>query len=446
VSCATTGEPPTITDRQGLAEVHVNGAQLLATGITRVTLAAAGQTQDLTFNPATGTFDGSLILSSGPQTLVARAFSGDTLVGQSQPTSVDVQSGAVTRVMLRILDLTTNTPVYGPIVDSLSFPTTTQATAQVTFAISVVAPTGDPVTYSWTSDCADATFSAPGAATTSWSKPTEGTCAITVTATSNGFTVAQSFGIVVFSLGSSSGGVSVNSVFVSAPAMALSFPDVNCSSFPGSNASCTTTIASPSTTGYGVGVSNWGSFSTAGTLELSDNCGGRFGTSFRQVGFVSGNWLPPVGSGLCIFTARAVNGDGVASTLSAAILVHAGSAPAPTQPPSIFGHFFYNSTAFSLGDASSPTNAGQIPVGASVFVDGFVDFRDGLPGTLAITDDCAGAQPDPLVQNSFPKFFESAPWSVPDLPGRTCTVTIQVTNLQGVTGNTVAGQYVITSP
>jgi hypothetical protein len=386
---------------------------------------------------------GSLILSSGAQTLVARAFSGDTLVGQSQPTSVDVQSGAVTRVMLRILDLTTNTPVYGPIVDSLSFPTTTQATAQVTFAISVIAPAGDPVTYSWTSDCADATFSAPDAATTSWSKPTEGTCAITVTATSNGFTVAQSFGIVVFSLGSSSGGVSVNSVFVSAPAMGVSFSDVNCSVSPGSNASCPTTIVSPSTTGYSVGVFNWGSFSTAGTLELSDNCGGRFGTSFRQVGFVSGNWLPPVGSGLCIFTARAVNGDGVASTLSAAILVHAGSAPAPTQPPSISGGFIYNNTFFFLGDASSPTNIGQIPVGASVFVGGSVDYRNGLPGTLAIMDDCAGAQPDP---GSVSFQGGTAPWQVPDLPGRTCTVTVQATNLQGVTGNAVAVQYVITSP
>lgn len=97
VGCATTGEPPTTTDRQGIAEVHVDAAQLFAAGITRVTLAAAGQPEELTFNPATGTFDGSLILPSGAQTLVASAFSGDTLVGQSQPTSVDVQSGAVTR-------------------------------------------------------------------------------------------------------------------------------------------------------------------------------------------------------------------------------------------------------------------------------------------------------------------------------------------------------------
>jgi len=185
----------------------------------------------------------------------------------------------------------------------------------------------------------------------------------------------------------------------------------------------------------------------AGTLELSDNCGGRFGTSFRQGGVVLGNWLPPVGSGLCILTERAVNGDGVASTLSAAILVHAGSAPAPTQPPSIaFAGLFTNQTSFSFSDASSPTNIGQIPVGASLIVvgpaQGAVDWRDGLPGTLAITDDCAGAQPDPGSVSS----FQSAPWNVPDLPGRTCTVTLQATNLQGVTGSAVALQYVIASP
>src|SRR5262249_37447330 len=156
------------------------------------TLAAAGQSQDLVQNFTTGTFDGTLILPAGTQSLVASAFSGDTLVGQSQPVSVDVQPGVVTRVTVRILDLTTDTPIYGPIVDSLSLPTTTEAGTHVTFAISVVAPLGDPVSYSWTSDCPDSAFSTPDAAATGWSKPTQGACNITVTATSNGFSVAQS--------------------------------------------------------------------------------------------------------------------------------------------------------------------------------------------------------------------------------------------------------------
>lgn len=442
VGCTADNMDKLAAGQQGLAEVHVDAAQLLAASITRVTLAAAGQTQDLTFNPATSTFDGSLILSSGSQTLVASAFSGDTLVGQSQPISVNVQSGVATRVMVRILELTTDTSVYGPIVDSLSFPTSITAGTQATFAISVVAPAGDPVTYSWTSDCVDATFLAPDAATTSWSKPAAGTCDITVAATSNGFTVVQSFGIVVFPPGSTNGGVLVNSVFVSAPRLALSLPDVNCS-LPNSNASCPKAIASPSTSSYSVSVFDWGSFSTAGTIEITDNCGGRFGTAFRQVGFVIGNWLPPVSSGICILTARAVNGGGVASTLSAAILVHAGSAPTPTQPPSFsFGGFMFNNTFFSFSDASSPTNVGQIPPGTSVFVEGSLDWRDGLPGTLVITDDCAGAQPDPGTANP----FQGAPWSVPDLQGRTCTVTMQATNLQGRTGSAVAIQYMIAGP
>jgi hypothetical protein len=156
------------------------------------------QSQDLMLNPATGTFDGTLTLPPGMQILVARAFSNDTLVGQSPPTPVDIQAGTVTVVMIRILDLTPEAPpLYGPIFDALSHPTSAEAGSPVTFMISVVAPAGDPVSYSWTSDCSDSTFSVQ-AATTNWSKATKGTCSIRVVATSNGQSVMQSFVIVVF--------------------------------------------------------------------------------------------------------------------------------------------------------------------------------------------------------------------------------------------------------
>src|ERR1044071_6247680 len=118
------------------------------------------------------------------------------LVGQSQPTAVQVTPGTITRGLLRILHLT-GTPgqIYGPIFDSLSFPPTTDAGTTVTFAISVVAPLGDPVTYAWSSDCMDSMFTAASAATTGWSKAAQGTCTITVTAPSNGLTVGPSFGL-----------------------------------------------------------------------------------------------------------------------------------------------------------------------------------------------------------------------------------------------------------
>ncbi|HEX8111928.1 MAG TPA: hypothetical protein VF516_29550, partial [Kofleriaceae bacterium] len=182
VGCATTNTELG-SEHLGVAELHVDVGPLLATAITRVSVEAAGQTQDLTFDFNTGSFDGVVFLPAGMQSLVARAFGGDMLVGQSHPTPVQVTPGATTRVLLRILDVS-GAPgeVFGPILDSLSFPTTTNAGTTVTFAVSAVAPHGDPVTYAWSADCMDSTFTASTAATTGWSKPAQGVCTITVAA------------------------------------------------------------------------------------------------------------------------------------------------------------------------------------------------------------------------------------------------------------------------
>src|SRR5512140_191741 len=281
--CATAHDDSLTADTQGVTEIRIDAAPLQAFNITHVTVEApaAGMQQDLVSNPATGTFDGTLLLPAGPEDLVARAFSNETEVAESHPTSVFVSAGIVTRVTLRLLDTTADAaPLFGPIVDSLSYPTTTQAGALATLAISAAAPAGDPVAYAWSSDCQDSTFSAAQAATTSWSKPAPGACTIQVTASSNGFVATESFIIVVFPAGSASGGVTVSGTLVTRPTLSFSLPGLGCFPSAGGNASCSAnTLASPSATQFGVTVFSWGG-SSPGTLELSDNCGGRFGAAF----------------------------------------------------------------------------------------------------------------------------------------------------------------------
>jgi hypothetical protein len=312
---------------QGLVELRVDATQSLAASITHVTVAAAGESEDLSLNPTTGTFDGSLSLPPGMQVLVARAFSNETLVGQSMPTPVQVETGVVTRVMMRILDVTPGSPpVYGPLFDSLSFPTTTQIGIPATFAISVIAPAGDPVTYSWTSDCANSTFSAQ-AATTTWSNPAEGSCTIQVVATSNGISITKNFIIVVFPAGAENGVVIVNGTFVTRPLLQLGLRD--CAIFPDeagggrSNASCPSTFASPEAAPYQVNIFSWGG-GAPGTLDVSASCGGSFDPQIHDPNMAIGRWTPPIAGGLCFFTARAVNGDGLAGQLSVALIVRPG--------------------------------------------------------------------------------------------------------------------------
>ncbi|HEX8111707.1 MAG TPA: hypothetical protein VF516_28445 [Kofleriaceae bacterium] len=313
-------------DGQGIAELRVGAASLGITGITRVTVQSADVSQDLVFHEDDSAYEGTVILPAGTVTLVASAFNGDALVGQSRPTPVEITRGAVTRVFLQILDLRqSGPPRFGPIFDSLSFPTTVTAGDVATFTIAVIAPAGDPVTYAWTSDCTDATFTAPDAATTGWSKPTQGICHVRVVATSNGLSVTQNFSIVVFPA-SDSGAVDVTAGFVFAPAVAFQISGAGCLALD-QDASCPTPIASPTVVNYSLSVFSWNSFPGTGTFTVSDNCGGTFFPEFQNRDFVTGQWLPPVTAGICILTARAVNDPGAVTIRGAAIVVHAGTAP-----------------------------------------------------------------------------------------------------------------------
>ncbi len=370
-------------DRQGVVEIRIDASPLSASNITHVTVEVAGQTADLVSNPATGTFDGTLLVPAGPQSFVARAFSGQRLVGQSAPTPSVVQAGVVTRVMIRILDVTSDAPpVFEPIFDALTYPTTVTAGAQASFAISVVAPAGDLVTYDWSSECPDAMFATPNAAATTWSKPSAGSCTIHVVATSNGFSVSQSFVIVVFPAGTSDGGVTVSGVFVAEPLVQLQLPDLGClvasTPFTGGNASCPTTIASPSSATYQLNVISWG-VSTPGTLDLSAGCGGLFGTTVRNADALAGPWVPPVAGGLCIFTVHATNGDGLTATVQAAVLARAGSALPDAQPPDLGASI--GTGGFGCGAGGmAPAQRGTFPPGTAFSGGGFVFWQDGLAG------------------------------------------------------------------
>jgi hypothetical protein len=421
---------------QGLTEISLDARALLDAGITRVTLEASGQSQDLTLNQSTNTYDGALLLPAGSHSLRAQAYAGTQLVGASNPMNVEVQTGQVLRVLMRILDLRGSAPpVYGPILDAVVAPASTQATSPASFVSSIVAPGGDPVTYAWSSSCGDSGFSAPTSATTSWSKPTPGSCTISLVATSNGISIAHSFEIVVFPVGSASGAVDVSASFISSPTIyfSLSFGDQGCYIQPGSNASCPGAVSSPSAVFYSAGIGDWGG-STPGPITLSDSCGGRFGTTDVGPHSRSGSWLPPVGAGVCILTATAVSDDGVVGTASAAILVRAGT-PATSQPPAITGQLYPGPICVLDSNVPSPSNCGAIPAGTQLSVYGNVSWADGLPGSVVLLDNCNGGLVSPTNAN----YFNSL-WNLPSQPGQTCSLTVRATSLQGSTSETTV-QY-----
>jgi hypothetical protein len=457
--CVTTNSDSVAESDQARAEIRVDTAALSAAAITRVSVESDGSTADLSFNPMTGGYDGSLILASGPHSVVASAFAGDQLIGRSQPGPVSVAAGVITRVELRMLDLRPDAaPLFGPIVDTLSFPTTTNAGAAASFAIAAVAPGGDPLTYAWTTDCLDATFSAPAAATTTWSKPAQGTCNIAVTVTSNSLSVHRSFGIVVFPSGAATGAAGVSAELITAPKLVWSFApgttpvsqsNASCSVMAGDNASCQFIVASPQPVAYHATVVDWGG-GVPGTLTVSDDCGGRFGLSSQSFDDRIGFWLPPLAGDLCILTARATSGDGLTSSIAAAVVADAGAPPAVTQPPAQSATLFYSLTPNQQGTiflSNPPPALTMLRAGVSLGLSDFVNWADGLPGTVTVVDSCVGAQPVTVFDFGFgvDTDVSSQVWTAPTTQGVLCTITVQATNLQGV-ASTVSGQYQTTAP
>lgn len=416
-----------------MAELRID-ASLLAANITRVTMTAEQSTAELELNPVTGTFDGALVLTAGTHAIVARAFADDVLVGESRPTSVVIEIGVVTRVQIKILDVSNQTSTYGPIIDSLTFPTTAEVGTAVELTLAAVAPDGSPLSYAWSSDCPDSIFSAPAAPVTTWSNPTEGACRIHAAATASGITVDSVFSIVVFPQGALSGAVDASGEFVAAPVLRFSSRALACNLTNGDNASCTNAIASPTVTDFTVDVVSWGG-SPPGSLTVTQNCGGRFVPEpDRPFDTVTGHWLPAVDRGVCIFTARAENRDGAVAILAPAILVRAGVPPTIT-PPTISAQL-ESSRPCIFTNTNSPVDCGTATAGNFLFLDLSLSWAAGTPGPGSISDDCGG------VMIAMPSFIvsRSTEWRLPLTPGRLCTTTIHSTTIEG--GESVAiAQY-----
>src|SRR5262245_66361975 len=90
VGCITNHTESVATGEQGLAEFRIDGP--LPEGVTRVTVEGGTAPQDLTRNPVTNAFDGTLFLTTGNYSLVPRAFADHPPVGQSQPDRVTIQT------------------------------------------------------------------------------------------------------------------------------------------------------------------------------------------------------------------------------------------------------------------------------------------------------------------------------------------------------------------
>lgn len=227
---------------EGEAQVSVKGLSAHEIQSMVVTAQPANISRPLTYSPDAGTFTGTLVLPTGPQTLTANGYAyvgsdagtpdgGDradagnqtlTLVASGNA-SVEIVANTTTAVNMRIYDQTPPRPQpdLAPLLLSLQVSSVNTTVDQpVTLTVDAIDLDGDPLSYVWTSNCPTSVFTTPNAPTTRWQSPEAGACSIAVAVTARGSTVSDSVSVVVFAGtpdGGTSGGAQVNGEYIPRP-------------------------------------------------------------------------------------------------------------------------------------------------------------------------------------------------------------------------------------
>ena len=376
----------------GTASVKIQVGSVHGEAVTRVVVSSLGGVESDLAPDLSGGFAGSLLLPAGPNELIGRAYIADELVGESAPVPVQVETGLVVGATIRLIDLTGGASVpHRPFVVSISHPLSTVANQSATLSANAVDPDGDALSYSWSSDCADDVFSDATAPVTGWSKPTQGNCNLAVTVSDGGLSAVESFRVVVFSEGASTGAVDVNGVFVGAPDIFLNLDSSGsfCEVYPGAlDGSCHGSIASPESAHVAAFVS-WG-HGQPGVIEISDNCGGQFQLFGQDSSFIDGFWTPPAQEGVCLVTVRASSPEGPVSSLSAAILVRNGQAPPPPSPVQLMVDFNTINGGCHLPFGANEVECPPMPLGEMAFIDAQADWAGQPAGQIDIFETCGG--------------------------------------------------------
>jgi hypothetical protein len=346
------GDPQPGTE--GEAQVSVKGLSVWQIQSMTVTAQPANITRPLTYSQDAGTFNGTLVLPTGPQTLTANGYaylSSDagtpdggfemdagaqtlTLVA-SGTASVEIVANTTTAVNMRIYDQTQPqpNPDLAPLILSLTASSVNATVNQpITLTVDALDLDGDPLTYAWSSNC-PGTFSQPNAPSTTWVTSEPGGCNLTVAVTSRNATATDSVAVVVFNGtpdGGSSGGAQVVGEYIPRPevqSISLSGANLPYASVYRSSPTANFSNVRPNTQ-YTVEIYiNFGTRQGEKTTDLQTTCGGTVtrgydscANNFNNQCYTQFSWTTPAQTSTCVLTGRATN-DGLQDSFTAGVLV-----------------------------------------------------------------------------------------------------------------------------
>jgi hypothetical protein len=339
---------------EGSAQVSVKGLSAHEIQSMTVTAQPANVTRPLTYSSDGGTFNGTLVLPTGTQTLTANgyAYAGSdagtpdggfemdagaqslVLVATGNA-SVEIVANTTTAVNMRIYDQTPPRPQpdLAPLLLSLqSSSINTTVNQPVTLTVDAIDLDGDPLSYVWSSNCPSSVFGSPNASVTTWQSPEPGACTLSVAVSARGNTVSDSVSVVVFNGtpdGGSSGGAQVNGEYIPRPevySMAMFGGDVpyasvsrysSTANFPAVRPGRDYSIAVYISFGTRLGVKATDLQATCGTVVREyDDCANTTSTSCHT----NFRWTAPSSPATCRLTGSASN-DGLADSFTSGIQV-----------------------------------------------------------------------------------------------------------------------------
>ncbi|MFY1826052.1 hypothetical protein ACN47A_09075 [Myxococcus fulvus] len=290
-----------------------------------VTAQPANVSQTLAYSATSDTFEGTLVLPAGAQTLTAEGFveddTGTPVLVASGTVTVTVVANATVGVFLDIRDVTPSAPQpdIAPFIRSAFHGAVTLPTNTTTeMAVSVIDLDGDPITYQWTSDCPASVFTRPNESYTQWYSPVPGRCRLEVRATARGQTVSIGLSVTVYALPPVTGDVDVEGTYTPRPlitAIHVQGQGLSPQRFLREDAVTRFPFVGPNRTFQVEFFVDYGTSHGTRTATLETTCGTVVPDTASCTASpapascsVRYTWTTPTGSPTCLLTARATNG------------------------------------------------------------------------------------------------------------------------------------------
>lgn len=301
---------------------------LQSTVVVEVDAAPAGISAELTLDPETGRFSGSLVLPAGLQTLTVRALSDVNndgsleivAVGSGQASVAENQTASVVVVLM---DLTPPPPVpdHRPIITSAGVSNSNPAAGEVVSVwVSAVDVDEDPMTYAWTVTCnaGEVSIADPAAAATTFTVSAAATCSVSATVSANGKSISANMAVRV----GGAGQADVTISFAAPPVVTQVFINDPASGFVcGIDRDDTeATCADPLSKGAVADIFLALDEGSDGSQASVDVCGGLVTRLEAGPGIAHFTWEVPQASGVCLVTGIAAR-DGYMDAFPVAMLL-----------------------------------------------------------------------------------------------------------------------------